>query len=69
VLNSRGAGRGAWLCQQGETGLARPSCVATAKKRGAFARALRAKVGPADIEALLEGRVQAGEARQTDEGT
>ncbi|MDA8300922.1 MAG: YlxR family protein [Actinomycetota bacterium] len=54
VLDRKGAGRGAWLCQLGDTGLARPECVAMAKKRGAFARALRVKVPPADIEALLE---------------
>jgi predicted RNA-binding protein YlxR (DUF448 family) len=61
VIDRRGTGRGAWLCQQGDTGLAQSSCVTTAKRRGAFSRALRAKVDPADIEALLEGRVQADE--------
>ena len=54
ALDRMGAGRGAWLCRLGDTRLARPECVATAKKRGAFERALRAQVNPADIEVLLD---------------
>ncbi|MCL6091438.1 MAG: YlxR family protein [Actinobacteria bacterium] len=53
VLDRKGAGRGAWLCQLSDTGSARPECVAMARKRGAFGRALRAQVTPADIDALL----------------
>jgi predicted RNA-binding protein YlxR (DUF448 family) len=53
VLDRKGAGRGAWLCRLGGTALARPECVTMARKRGAFGRALRAQVTPADIDALL----------------
>ena len=53
VLDRKGAGRGAWLCQLGGAALARPECVTMARKRGAFGRALRAQVTPADIDALF----------------
>jgi len=53
VVISRGApGRGAWLCQSATPGLPKPECLAAARHRGAFSKALRAPVADSELEVL-----------------
>ncbi|MGC8627717.1 MAG: YlxR family protein [Acidimicrobiales bacterium] len=53
VLGRKTPGRGAWLCRSSTSGLPKPECVAAARRRGAFSRALRATVSGAQVEAML----------------
>ncbi|MET1042412.1 MAG: YlxR family protein [Acidimicrobiales bacterium] len=51
-------GRGAWLCRSSA------ACFDAAQRRGAFARALRAPVADADVEAVRDQVLDRADARQ-----